>query len=531
MSNLEDLAKIQQALGSLQSNNPIDELTANRLLKEANISNAINSADLIRIGQTQSNISQVLGGESLNLGSVTRLSDCVKNIDDIIIDRLKRKLTSLLLQNNSVSSAIATATSIMTVINTVNGYISFVQSLLDKSFLELLILAKNAGLLERSELFRQIQEKYGDTIKNLNDILDNIDNLNICNMIGLGGGPIPSGVKNMKPEALPDFGSFVKVDTETLDKKQKYEDVISRIGYEITNIIDFVPNQTAGVLNNTSPTPPAVNAALSHLQNFSRSVINRYGIASDDEVTKLRAIFTNEIDRKISEYSYEWSPETREFYKQKAHEALYIAEIEHQTLREWNIIKNNNNIIGQRVSTGITIYGDPRWDLTTFLDLAPSERAKVINYPTDWTPQYIANQEASMIARGYPTRTLKDISDSYTGNSTYDSQILVSGYSCATSRWPGGTKLQLKNPDGSIYDPAGLNPSGIVTVVDTGPAKKEETWNKIDVYVKEPIDAEKYKSSTLARVDVYLIEMGTKTSKKYNVAHATAKMNKWDGYK
>jgi hypothetical protein len=531
MSNLEDLAKIQQALGSLQSNNPIDELTANKLLKEANISSAINSADLIRIGKTQSDISQVLGGESLDFGSITRLSDCIKNIDDIIIDRLTKKLTSLLLQNSTVSAALATATNVMAVINTVNGYIAFVQSLLDKSFLELLILAKDAGILERSEIFRQIQEKYGSTINNLNEILANIDNLNICTMMGLGGGPVPSGVKNMKPEALPDFGSFIKVDTASLEKKQKYEDVISRIGFEITNVIDFVPNQLAGVLNRAPQTPPAVNDALSHLQNFSRAVINRYGVASDDEVTKLRALFNAEIDRKISEYSYEWSPETREFYKQKAQYAILIAESEHKTLSEWNIVKNNNYQPGQRVSTGISKYGDPRWDLTTFIDLVPSERAKVIGYPTAWTPQYIASQEASMIARDYPPRTLTDISDSYTGNGEYGGQILVSGYSCATSRWPGGTKLQLKNPDGSIYDPAGLNPSGIVTVVDTGPAKKKETWNKIDVYIKEPSDAAKYRNSTLAGVEVYLVEMGTKTSKKYNDAHAFAKMKKWDGYK
>jgi hypothetical protein len=513
MSNIEDLAKIQQALGSLQSNNPIDELTANRLLQEADISSAINSADLIRIGKTQADISQVLGGETLDFGAVTRLSDCIKNIDDIIIDRLTKRLTSLLLQNSTVSAAIATATDVLAVINTVNGYIAFAQSLLDKSFLELLILAKNAGLLERSELFRQIQEKYGDTIKNLNEILANIDSLNICNMMGLGGGPMPSGVKNMKPQALPDFGSLVKVDTEKLEKKQKYEDVISRIGFEITNTIDFVPNQIAGVLNSINRPSPAVNAALSHLQNFSRAVINRYGVASDDEVTKLRALFSDEIDRKINEYSYEWSPETREFYKQKANEAISIAETEHKTLSDWSIVKNSNYQPGQRVSTGITIYGDPEWDFTTFLDLAPAEREKRPDLIAKYGSRLKSGLE-SLAKQGYKPGTLKL---SETNNGAYGK--LTSGYSCGTARWPGGTKLQLRNQDGSIYDPAGINPSGIVTVSDYGPIS-QKTWDRIDVYIEKAQDAEKYKNSNTSSVEVYLVELGTKISKKYTKAQS-----------
>jgi hypothetical protein len=505
MSNIEDLAKIQQALGSLQSNNPIDELTANRLLSQADISSAIDSADLIRIGKIQADVSQVLGGESLNFSAVTRLSDCIKNIDDIIIDRLTKKLTSLLLANSNVATALATVSSVISLINTVNGYIAFAQALLDKSFLELLILAKEAGILERSEIFRQIQEKYGSTISNLNEILANIDNLNICTMMGLGGGPMPSGVKNMKPEALPDFGTIVEVDSASIEKKQKYEDVISRIGYEITNVIDFVPNRLAA---NMPQTIPAVNAALNPLQNFSRAVVNRYGTATDDEVGKLRALFQGEIDRKIAEYSYEWSPETREFYKQKAQESITIAETEHKTLRDWTIQKNNTQY-GQRVSSGITIYGDPSWDFTTFLDLAPSEREKRPDLIAKYSPSRISAGLASLERQGYKPGTLK-LSD--TSNGAFGK--LISGYSCASARWPGGTKLQLKNNDGSIYDPAGLNPTGIVTIVDYGPVS-QKTWDRLDVYIEKPEDASKYKNSNTSQVQIYMVELGTKTSKKY----------------
>ena len=508
MSNIEDLAKIQQALGSLQSNNPIDELTANRLIDEAKIDSAINSADLIRIGKIQADVSQVLGGESLNFSAVTRLSDCIKNIDDIIIDRLTKKLTSLLLANTNVATALATVSSVISLINTVNGYIAFVQALLDKSFLELLILAKEAGILERSEIFRQIQEKYGSTISNLNEILANIDNLNICTMMGLGGGPMPSGVKNMKPEALPDFGSVMEVNYDMIEKKQNYEGVVYRIGQAITDVVDFIPSQLEGRLDSTALTSPSLNAALGNLQNFTRAVVNRYGTASDDEVGKLRALFQGEIDRKITEHAYEWTPETSEFYKQKAQESITIAETEHKTLRDWTVQKNNTQY-GQHVSSGITIYGDPSWDFTTFLDLAPSEREKRPDLIAKYSPSRISAGLASLERQGYKPGTLK-LSD--TSNGAYGK--LISGYSCASARWPGGTKLQLKNNDGSIYDPAGLNPTGIVTIVDYGPVS-QKTWDRIDVYIEKPEDASKYQNSNTSQVQIYMVGLGTKTSKKY----------------
>ena len=484
MSNIEDLAKIQQALGSLQSNNPIDELTANRLIDEAKIDSAINSADLIRIGKIQADVSQVLGGESLNFSAVTRLSDCIKNIDDIIIDRLTKKLTSLLLANTNVATALATVSSVISLINTVNGYIAFVQALLDKSFLELLILAKEAGILERSEIFRQIQEKYGSTISNLNEILANIDNLNICTMMGLGGGPMPSGVKNMKPKALPDFGTIIEVDNSRIEKKEKYEDVISRIGFEITNVIDFIPNNLLAASDNISQTTTPVNSALSQLQNFSRAVVNRYGTASDDEVGRLRAIFNMEIDRKINEYAYEWSPETREFYRQKAETAVGIAETEYETLRDWNFVTSNPIKPGTLVAKRTVTYGPPGADRRTNFEVTSG----------------ILTLEEATSAGAYGK--------------------MISGLTCASNRFKGGTKLQLRKPDGTIHDPAGLNASGIVTVTDTGAWKDfagKMLWDGIDIFVANKDDFDKY-ALTQEQVHVYLIEHGTKIGKRYRQA-------------
>ena len=53
-------------------------------------------------------------------------------------------------------------------------------------------------------------------------------------------------------------------------------------------------------------------------------------------------MFLTEIDRKIGEHAYEWTPETQEFYKQKAQEAVAIADANQKELRDWQQQKTNS---------------------------------------------------------------------------------------------------------------------------------------------------------------------------------------------
>jgi hypothetical protein len=164
-------------------------------------------------------------------------------------------------------------------------------------------------------------------------------------------------------------------------------------------------------------------------------------------------------------------------------------------------------------SIGATIYGGPDWDFTTFLDIKPSQRpADLTSY---WTSRgfNIAQQEARLQQRGLKPGTL-NYSDAFSG--AYAGK-LRSGFSCASTRFPGGSQLLLKNPDGSIFDPAGLNPSGIVTVDDTG--NSTLTYKKVDLFIsREHVDL--YKKANLNNVQVFLLSLGTKQGSQYKRAQS-----------
>jgi hypothetical protein len=78
---------------------------------------------------------------------------------------------------------------------------------------------------------------------------------------------------------------------------------------------------------------------------------------------------------------------------------------------------------------------------------------------------------------------------------------------------PGGSILALKNPDGSPYDPTGKNPEGTYRVTDTGNAKL--TYEKVDIYTETP---DIYKKTNMNAIQVYVVSLGTKKGKQYNIA-------------
>lgn len=503
MSNLQKLAQIQEALGAIQSKNPVDGLTAANL-NSFNLDPAIPREDLLKLAPIQEGLNGALGGTGVDFSAINRISDCVKNIDDLIIDKLKRKAFDLLLTNagGNGSTVAATAATISKLIRLVGNFVRIVEDAKERSLLDWLILAKNSGAAERVPLYKTIATIYGSSVKNINDILNNIDNVDICAMAGLGNSPRPSGTENAKPESLPDFGEVMKVDTGSIEKRQKYLDVISRIGFAITDTNDFI---SPG--GNTNAAPNTFDPVLPQLQQFSRAVVNRYSDPAPGNFENLGPLFNSEIEKITSENSTTWSSAQREFFAAKAKETIDIVQTESHSLKDYKVLQTAPALVGQKVSTGITVYGDPSWDFTTFLDLAPSERAK----RPDLIAKYGSRLQAgisSLQRQGYKPGTLK-LSD--TKNGAFGK--LVNGQSCASARWPGGTKLQLRNPDGSIFDPAGINPSGIVTVVDYGPVSKK-TWDRLDVYIEDGDAAQKYIAAS-SNVQVYLVELGTKTSKKY----------------
>jgi len=99
-------------------------------------------------------------------------------------------------------------------------------------------------------------------------------------------------------------------------------------------------------------------------------------------------------------------------------------------------------------------------------------------------------------------------SDAYTG--AYGKQ-LVSDFHISSTRFPGGSILSLRNPDGSPYNPSGRNASGMFTVTDTG--NPELTYKKPDIFTLTP-----NKYTNMDNVRVYLVSKGSQQGQNYKIA-------------
>jgi hypothetical protein len=238
-------------------------------------------------------------------------------------------------------------------------------------------------------------------------------------------------------------------------------------------------------------------------------LVRAFSQSEESQVEETRLQFLNSIETINSTLGKNWAEESRSIFKERAEAMLNIAYKDSKILREYETLKTlGDSINGQNVAVGVTIYGGPDWDFTTFLDIKPAQRPPdLVSY---WTSKgyNIASQEAKLSNRGIKTGTL-NLSDAYKG--AYGRALRV-GFSCASTRFPGGTQLQLRNQDGSIYDPAGLNPSGIVTVDDTGNA--ELTYKKVDLFISREY-ADHYKTSNMNGVIVSLVSKGVQTAPQY----------------
>jgi hypothetical protein len=170
-------------------------------------------------------------------------------------------------------------------------------------------------------------------------------------------------------------------------------------------------------------------------------------------------------------------------------------------------------VTGSMLSTGVTVYGGPNTDYTTFLDIKPSQRPPELTAYWQSRGYKIPSGNTYTNSKGKSFRigTL-DYEDAFKGPF---SDRLIDGFSCASTRVPIGSVLALKNPDGTPYNPSGKNPSGVYTVHDTG--NQELTYKKVDIFALNP---EPYKASNMAAVQVFLVSRGSKEAPQYKKAQA-----------
>lgn len=504
MADINKLADIQRAIDTVRTSDPDLRLLDISALDDK-VDSITNKLDVRKIASLQQKLTGITGAP-INLGAVTKLADCIKNIDDLIIEKVKKEAIKRITNTKGAGKLKEELAKVSEMAKEANRIMLAVEELRQKSLVELLIMAKNAGVLDRIPLFTKINEMYGSAVGNLNEMLENIANIDICSMTNYKVGsanavPLPANINTESPFSLPDFSPPISVNETAINAKDAYNDVLQRMG--------LIAAETDSIKN-----IPNINSVLSELQTLSRTLVNAYSSADESQISNLSSSFKSQIESKLASKQNEWSEEAKKVYKERAENLAYNSQKDARILQEYYNLKNSSFTSGQRAAIGATIYGGPDWDFTTFLDIKPSQRpANLISYWQNEKGYNIASQEQKLRNRNIKTGTL-NFSDAYRG--AY-SGPLKAGYSCASTKFPGGTKLQLKNPDGSIFDPAGINPSGIVTVDDTGNA--ELTYKKVDLFIaREHVDA--YKKANLAAVEIFVVSPGTKKGKQYARAQA-----------
>jgi hypothetical protein len=241
------------------------------------------------------------------------------------------------------------------------------------------------------------------------------------------------------------------------------------------------------------------------------SAINEIAHKHHDIIAKTAGIsgvggaISSDVEAEIARHP-EWSPETIAEFRKRAATASGQLEKNTDTIQAYQ--QRSVPVTGGQISTGVTVYSGPDKDYTTYFDIKPSQRPPEVTAYWRSQGKDLEAQEAKLNARGIKTGTL-NYSDAFNG--AYGK--LQSDFTCASTRFKGGSVLALKNPDGTPYNPTGKNVQGLYTVTDTGNAKL--TYNKVDIFTSTP---EVYKN--MDTVGVFLVTEGTKEGKQYKLAQS-----------
>ena len=495
-----------------------------------------------------------LSGIGLNqaISQVSSAGDCFKDIDNLVLDNAQEQVLKAISEIPAAKDLSKNIAKMQEMSDTVKKMGDEINELKEKNLSDLLKQAAGAGILERIPLIANIQSKFGDAVEDLNSLVDNITSFDPCSMVNFkvdanGNAkeiPAPGKFLNEQPKPFPAFTPPVNVNYAAEEAKADYRQAMARMG-------DVVNDKT-----NVSKTVSGMSM-MSSLQFIGRDyhdslagtrapeVLPYATERSQDPITALQQA----ADEELRKNEKTWSSEDKKEFKTRVTQLTDLGNKDGSIIgkhfqikkaeegpESWtgnnffnipdNILSPTSNkkagdskitkgtvSIGALASTGITIYGGPDWNYLRFLLIAPEDRPqKLIDY---WIDERNKNIEED-------TNRLSNQFGIKLGTRSYNSmfigvynQELKSGYSVSSTKFKGGTVLQLKNRDGSIYDPAGINSKGLVTVVDAAEGIKD--FSLLNLYVgAEHVEA--YSKTQLQSVQAYLYSSGTQVSSLYTTA-------------
>lgn len=449
------------------------------------------SLDLLK---SQQILDGLLGGTSnINLSNLASIQDCFTNIEDRLMQVAQRKLVDKLMTNENVAQLAATANQAGQIVGNLIANYEAVKTRLDTlSFGDAILALQKLTGNDRIAAVDKIRQQYEGKITGLNDMLANVANLDICKMDNYkpDGQLIPgqSTIPNVPPSAFPPYSSPIQTGAAITLVADNYNDLM----YLVKDIIQ--KDQTK---LNEPGYQEMVTSWYTIVMSYHDKIRQSTDASKDEQFnTEFQASIQYELAKNTK-----WTSGQKTEYERVTREAGVQIKSGAEDIRRK--FMKGSIIPGTLLLTGITVYGKPGEDFTSFLDIKRAQR------PQHLVEKYKGMRGVDIPDGGFYTNSsggrfkVGTLAYSETSTGAYGKQ-LTSDKSCASTRVPGGSVLQLRNPDGTPYNPTGNNPDGLVTVEDTGAAKL--TYNKVDVFSLTP---EKYKN--MSSVQVFLVSTGSKT--------------------
>lgn len=263
---------------------------------------------LIRIANIQ-NVAFNTTGEGVNFKRLNNRSDCGKSIDKLLTQQLKKMIMKIIRNSNSADEILAALASIPKLEFEIGNIFALARDAKNKSLAELLIDARNAGLLERVDIIKTIREKFGPVVSNLNNIIANIDSFDVCNMLDVtdGGIDLPTLLRVGPPAAArhPDPGELIRINTNRQKTKADFIDHTGRAGDLINGVYS----------SNDLESDSSYGSMLTALNSFYygvKSEVITNGTEGTEEKTE------REIQRVVDSRRDEWSGDILNEFRERS---------------------------------------------------------------------------------------------------------------------------------------------------------------------------------------------------------------------
>lgn len=308
MSGLEDGIKIIQGINTLTSGeNNLGKLGLGQLEDQLGGS-VTDSLDIRKVANIQ-NVFRNVTGANLNLGGIANIADCVKNLDDLLIEKVKQEVMGEILETDTAQEIVEKLGEISAIAKEGVKILQLINELKEKTLAELLVDAKNAGLLDKIKIIKDINDKFGGVVNNLNDIIANLNSFNPCNMLNISGGgttlPPPLQIGPRAAPAHPDPGPVIVFNGTREKIKGDFMFHTHRAG----DLIEGIYSET------DLESDPSYGSMQTALNSFYYGV---KGEAITHGETELKEKSEREVQRIIDSKREEWSGDILNEFKERA---------------------------------------------------------------------------------------------------------------------------------------------------------------------------------------------------------------------